>query len=597
MNTGDPGGTIPPKYRNPVIHDRSACSYVGSYQVTDQALKNYDVARDRFGTTEVINPDGSSFIVKDYQYVLQGGSVGMEFLPVNDFGAVENAKGDTVFGSVLIDEFLRKRMKLKPTDAIYAPIYYIHPEENKGTLLQLANPVTSNKVELGITHWGAYLGNGRTSNSPALYHNRSWSVGWQPDTKYGYPANVMIMSLDGVDQAMLNKNMLLADNFINYGVRFPQDYKNSKFRMANLNTALMFYKDWILEKNYLKTDSSWFTFCAAHKTLVATIGMNLPHNPAAFKEVYGEVEGQKFYAAFCKNHFTLRGEEFSEEMQTDFEPLWKKHGLTPAQIRPFTLDEYYAYDAARREGTLKIYKGFVPLAPGEGMPWGPQMTSDIIYDFVQFYGDFVDAGAIVMCVTIFMFAAPAAQRSGISQLEYLLGALPIVQHGMEGHARMYAAQGPGKSYKDSAYYKATFAALYTALGGTDKNIDATANPDFETLITDYLGAAQTLQENWKPELLAWFSMMRVRQNWDSIMAGGAVPIATAYVDFMNEVQGELEKARNLVVSRPGRIQYNTPPALAHLVGTKMFASSQFVSLETVVTVMDHNELERVGGHE
>ena len=165
MKTNNSKNTIPAKYRNPVIHDRGPSNYPGDYQVTEEALKNYNnISRDRFGTTEVVNADGSSFVVKDYQYVLEDGSVGMTFLPVSDTGAVQGPDGETVFGSVLVDEFLRKKMNLKPTDKIYAPIYYIHPEENKGTLQQLGNPATSDKIEMGVTHWGAYLGNGRTSN-------------------------------------------------------------------------------------------------------------------------------------------------------------------------------------------------------------------------------------------------------------------------------------------------------------------------------------------------------------------------------------------------------------------------------------------------
>ena len=593
MSLENSKNTIPAKYRHPIIHDRSPSNYPGDYQVTDEALKNYNITRDRFGTTEVINADGSSFVVKDYQYVLEDGSIGMTFLPVSDNGFEEGPDGEKIFGSALVDECLRKKMNLKPADPIYAPIYYIHPEENRGTLQQLGNPAKSDKIEMGITHWGAYLGNGRTSNSPALYHNRVWSVSNQPGFDCGYPANVMIMSLDGVDQAMLNKNMLLVDNFLNYGVRFPQNYKESKFRMADLNTAFMFYRDWIYEKNYLKTDTSWFTFCAAHKTLVATIGMNLPHNPAAFKEVYGEQGGQEFWEIFCKNHFTLLGLKFDESMQTDFEPLWKKHGLTPEQIRPFKLGEYYAYDAARRNGALNKFKGFVPLQPGQGMPWGPQMTADIIYDFVQTYGDFVDAGAIAMSATVFFFSGVISQRASVSQLECLVGALSIAQHAMHAHARMYAAEHPADTWEESTYYAATFTALYTGLGGTDKNVDANSTPDFEGLLTGLLGESQLPQENLKPELLTWFSMMFVRQKWATIMAGGEVPLASAYVDFMDAIQTELAKARDLVATSASAVQYNAPPALAHMVGTKMFESSEFVSIKTVLTAMTHSELKRI----
>ena len=107
--------------------------------------------------------------------------------------------------------------------------------------------------------------------------------------------------------------------------------------MIDINTCLMFYRDWILEKEYLKTDSTWFTYCAAHKTLVTTVALNLPHNRQSFMEVYGATEGSDFYDLFCKNYFDLAGEEFTPDLETYFVPLWQKEGLSPDQIKPFTM--------------------------------------------------------------------------------------------------------------------------------------------------------------------------------------------------------------------------------------------------------------------
>ncbi|MCP5130487.1 MAG: hypothetical protein H6985_12985 [Pseudomonadales bacterium] len=581
---------IPAKYRNPVIHDRGPSSYPGEYQVTDAALKTYGTSRELFGTTEVMNADGSSFRVKDCQYVLDCGSVGMTFLPVNDTGAAAGPDGEMVYSSVLVDQLLRDRMGLKPEDPIYALMYYIHPELNKGSVLEFA---ASDKVELGITHMGAYFGGGRTTNSPPLYHNRLWGVKGEVYNDFGYPANVMILSLDGVDQALLNKNLQLTDNVLNYGVRFPPDYKSSKFRPANINTALMFYRDWVTEQHYLRSDVSWFTYCAAHKTLVANVGLNLPHNLNAFKEIYGEQEGADFFKVFSQFHFEVFGEEFTEAHQTDFEPLWKKQGLTPAQIKPFTLEQYTAWDNALMSGTLDSFTGLKALAPDMGTPWAPQMTADVIYDFVQLYADFVDAGAIAMSATVFGFAAPAIQRTGISKIEYLFGAMPIVQHAMEAHARIYAAAKPAKSYECSDYYKATSTELYLALGGKDKEFDAAAKPQHAALQHHGLmDIIKSLIGDLVPEVLTWLSLMRVRDNWESIMAGGQVPMDTAYTQFMEAVQGEFQKARDMVVSDPEGVQFYTPPAIGHMMAIGMYPHNSLVSLKSVVTVMNYTELEK-----
>ena len=587
--------TIPAKYRNAVIHDRNASSYPGDYQVTDAALKTYGIARELFGTTEVINMDGSKFRVKDYQYVLDDGSVGMTFLPVNDDGAAAGPEGDMVYSSVLVDQFLRKKMGLGVEDPIYAIMYYIHPELNKGTVLDFAK---NDKIELGITHLGAYFGGGRTTNSPPLYHNRVWGVKGESYNKFGYPANVMILSLEGVDQATLNKNLCLSDNILNYGVRFPPDYKSSHYRPADINTALMFYKDWVKEKHYLRSEMSWYTYCAAHKTLVANIGLNLPHNLNSFKEIYGEKEGAEFFKVFSQYHFEIFGTEFTEYHQTDFEPLWKKQGLTAEQIRPFTLDEYKAWDRARMHGTLENFEGFKPLPTNVGTPWAPQMTADIMYDFVQMYADFIDAGAVAMCATLYGFAAPVIERTDISKIEYLTGVVPIVQHAMLAHARIYAAAEPASSYKDSAYYKETFKALYEALGGKDTNFDATHEPAHNALeshswwdsLKELVGE---LVGDILPEVLAWISLMSVRKHWDEIMSGGQVPLSDAYVQFMDSIQKDLEEARAMVVHNRKGIQFNAPPAIGHMMGVGMYTHNELISLQTVVTVMNYTELERV----
>ena len=118
------------------------------------------------------------------------------------------------------------------------------------------------KTEGGSTHLGAYIGGGRTTNSPENYHDSSWKV-------KGYPANVQMILLQGVPQGELNKNMLAADTVLNKGVKFPSDYKNDVLKTADLNTTLHFYRDWIKDEPYLKNDPQWATYCAEHKTIYA----------------------------------------------------------------------------------------------------------------------------------------------------------------------------------------------------------------------------------------------------------------------------------------------------------------------------------------
>lgn len=576
--------------RNKVLHGRRPSVYAGNYQVTDKALKQYNVAREKFGTTDILLPNDKSFNVKDYQYVLDSGDVGMYLIPINDYGTLKNTNGNDAWASQLVDTYIREKMSLKPNDPIYAYIYYIHPELNSGTLVEFAK---TEKVEMGITHLGAYVGQGVTSNSPPLYHFRKWGV---KGPTFGYPCNLMVISMDGVDQAMLNKNFILTDTILNYGVRFPVDYKNSMFRPVDINTCLMFYRDWIMEKDYLKIKKSWYTYCAAHKTVVTTVALNLPHNEKSFMEVYGKTEGAEFFALFKTNYFSVFGEEFIEDNdgETFFEPLWKKEGLTTDQIRPFTKSEYDTYDTARREGKLDSYTGFKPLKPSQATGWAPQFTADIIFDFVDAYADFLDAGAIVMCATIKNFDEVATERMGITESEFYLAAMPIMETIMEADAMIKAPSDPNPDFDKSAYYIQAFEGLFIGFGGDIKDIptalkELPALDKYEgklNLFVDYL-----IKNDFKPEMLAWWALWKVRQNWTEIISKPNALPEHAYDWMKNTVYEKFEAARDILAPTKTGIQFNTPPAIAHMIGIDMFPKNEHIHMKTICTVMDHSELE------
>lgn len=580
--------------RNKVLHGRQPSVYTGDYQITDEALKRYTVSRDKFGTTDVEIPQvNKTFNVKDYQYVLENGDVGMHFIPVNDYGTIKTPDGKEIYASQLVDDYIREKSSLSPKDQIYTYIYYIHPEQNKGTIHEFLTSDKFDKNEMGITHMGAYFGHGLTTNSPSLYHLRKWGV---KGPEVGYPCNLMLISMDGVDQAMLNKNLALTDTFLNYGVRFPVNYKHSFFRPVDLNTALMFYRDWIMEKEYLKTDTTWFTYCAAHKTLVTTVGLNLPHNEQSFKEIYGEKEGAEFFEIFVSNYFGIFGERFilDNHADTDFEPLWKKEGLTPEQIRPFTIEEYNAYDTARREGKLDSFTGFRPLKPTQATGWGPQFAADVIMDFVDAYADFIDAGAVVSCSVIMAYSIEVDPRMGISIVEYLMNAMPIIETFMEADAMIYAPDAPNPDYEKSPYYIKTFAALFVGFGGKEKDIPAALN-EFKDL-EKYEGKLKEfvdflIENKMKPELLAWWALWKVRQNWSDLAKGPKLTPEKAYDWLKGAVYAKFEEAREIVAPTATGIQFNTPPAIAHMIGIGMFAKNEHIQMKTICTVMDHSELE------
>jgi len=575
--------------RNPIVHFPGKSIFPGAYELTAEALKYYNQPRECFGSTEVILSETRSFNVKDLQYYVDDeDNVGMRLIPVNDLGSVIDPNGKTVPGAQLLDDLLRREMNLGDDDPIYALIAYCHPEQNKGTLPCLLED--TDKVEMGFTHLCAYIGEGQTTNSPALLHQHRFGVGPVKNLPYGYPGNVQIVSLKDVAQAVLNKNAQLVDTCLNHGVMFPYHYKESKFRAVDINTCLMYYRDWIKWEPYLRKDKTWYTYCAAHKTIVVTIMLNLPHNEPSFMETYGEDEGKDLFRLFKASYYKITGEEFEPEDETYFEPLWKKEGFSWEQISPFAIEEYYAYEKAKRERMLPVFKGKKPLKPTQATGWGPQSTAEIMYDFIQAYADFLDAGAITVCTIILAFMKTVEARMGITEFEYLYHALPIMQYTMIADARTNAPNDPDN------YLHNTYIALCRSFGAPqggsgDDRVDIQVEFEKVRKYRDSIEDFINDNPNVGPDLLALIALLGVVYDWEEIIKEGSIPAEQAYAQLMQSIQKDLEEAREIVETDPSKIQYNAPPAITHLISIGMYQSNPLVSVKEVCTVVDHSNLQ------
>ena len=575
-------------FRNPVVHDTGQSNFPSPYELTDLALKNFDVSRENFGSTEILLPSGQHYIVKDYVYPLPDGTIGMHFIPVNDYGSVLTPENEQVNGNSIIDKFLRDKMKLKDDEPIYALLNYFHPEQNKGSIEFLTTK--SDKIEMGFTHLGAYHGLGYTTNSPFLYHaNRFCVDGSTDNTIFGYPANVQIISMTGVPQSTLNKNLQYADTILNFGIMFPKNYKESKFRASNLNISLMFYRDWIKYEGYLRNDDTWFTYCAAHKTLVANIALNLPHNLQSFQEVYGQEEGSDLFQRFVKLYSNIIGPDpgFVSVNETDFVPLWKQQGFTVEQISPFTLDEFNDYQSARHENRLGTFTGKKPLKPNQGTVWTAQTSADVIYNFIRQYVEILDASSVGSSAVILAFMPIIDERMGISQLEYLVHAMPMIEKLMVADASIFAAKDQNN------YLQTVFTELIIAFGGKSDNTFVLKDEikKIKILKLTEAGVNDFIKNNYVPEALAAWALISVVEKWDEIIKAGTVPPMEAYNVMMENIQSEIDIAKEILVTNPAKIEYNAPPAIIHGICNGIYKSNEFVTVEEVCTVIDYSQLQ------
>lgn len=575
-------------FRNPVVHDTGQSNFPSPYELTDLALKNFDVSRENFGSTEILLPSGQHYMVKDYVYPLPDGTIGMHFIPVNDYGSILTPENEQVNGNSIIDKFLRDKMKLKDDEPIYALLNYFHPEQNKGSIEFLTTK--SDKIEMGFTHLGAYHGLGYTTNSPFLYHANRFSVDGSTDnTIFGYPANVQIISMTGVPQSTLNKNLQYADTILNFGIMFPKNYKESKFRASNLNISLMFYRDWIKYEGYLRNDDTWFTYCAAHKTLVANIALNLPHNLQSFQEVYGQEEGSDLFKRFVKLYSNIIGPDpgFVSVNETDFVPLWKQQGFTVEQISPFTLDEFNDYQSARHKDRLGTFTGKKPLKPNQGTVWTAQTSADVIYNFIRQYVEILDASSVGSSAVILALMPIIDERMGISPLEYLVHAMPMIEKLMVADASIFAAKDQNN------YLQTVFTELIVAFGGKSDNTFVLKDEmkKIKILKLTEVGVNDFIKNNYVPEALAAWALISVVEKWDEIIKAGAVPPMVAYNVMMENIQSEIDIAKEISVTNPDKIEYNAPPAIIHGICNGIYESNEFVTVEEVCTVIDFSQLQ------
>ena len=92
-----------------------------------------------------------------------------------------------------------------------------------------------------------------------------------------------------------------------------------------------------------------------------------------------------------------------------------------------------------------------------------------------------------------------------------------------------------------------------------------------------------------PKAIAAWALLGVVTHWDSIIKGGTVSPTDAYVQFMEGCKQDLENAKALYIKDPKKIEFNTPPAITHLISNGMYESDEFVTVTEVCTIIDISE--------
>ena len=518
-----------------------------SYYIKPEVLKGRykGVTAEKFGTTDVLLPDGRSYNVADLWYST-GKGLGMRFVPVSDEPEME---GWPTAGHQLIDELLREEMGLKQGDPIFAVLSYIRPEEHRSELLRLAD---GQKLRRGHQHIGAYLGTGRTSHIvPA---KSDWkgqgplNMNWNVDR---YPANVQVVSLHGAPQVTFNRNSSLVNSILATTSTAPRASETLRCRTVDINTTLQFYRDSIRRADYLD-DLPWFTNCAAHMTIVLNTSVNLPHNPASFRQVFG-ADGEQLWEEFRRRYEEVNGCAFTREDETYFEPLWRLAGFTADEIRPLSVREYNRYQAALAERRLDEYTGRKPLNSGKAQAWPLETVVDVISRFLEAYADVRQAGGVYATAVLLELRHKTRSMLGLSESAFMQLVKPIATALL-----LVDAMATGQ---EAAVWRGDVSARLERLAGASGE---SIRPMIDACVK---GALQSMLD------------MPAEQRRPPPQRCFELAVAPALV-----------RLREISVSGDAGAGYFSTPSIVYQIGQGLHPCSPFIKVRTVCTVMDKVEL-------
>ncbi|GEM_PF-4273923 len=407
--------------------------FVGEYVLKKSALAGYTGTgvSEHYGIFDIMMENGNVVSVPDLLYpVSSDGRVGIRVLPVSDKDA---------FGSEYVDKYLKSILYNDPESEkdIFSLIVYHHPELGSARLDRLDEAL---RLERGMTHTGSYIGLGRTRNSPVDYHNKKWEL--FDGGAYGYPAHIYTVGLKGVDQEVLNKNILIGLTILsghNGGPEFPRDYKFDYLRTFNLKEVLDFYRAWIdptfvrsdvnqalgLELNtpyikILKTHQGYSTYCNEFLTIAINLGINLVQTEQGYIDVWGENLGRDLFWKAKKIYNDVTKQDLEQDK------IGKEEEIPEALLSSFT-NPLWKRDLSIGRQSVALYSSEKIKEFGYALAWRPQTTADIIAAFMELYADFTKINIVRSSFALLAFAKEASRRMGLRPDEYYALALKFIQ--------------------------------------------------------------------------------------------------------------------------------------------------------------------------
>lgn len=337
-----------------------------------------------FGTFTAFHQQQPLYMVRTNHYYLghqdEKPQFGMRFLPYSDTSTKE------------LDEYIRFRHGLGPEDVFVAPTYYFHQEYYKGDITELDR---LSRFDDGFTHMGAYIGEGKTRNSPYDYHDMKLQT-------QGYPANLTRVVYKGVtQQAEFQKNFYLTLkllNELNGGVKFSRlDYQQDYYDANNLKAIFDFYRAW-LDPSWIRKkedgrpfyelileDVKYDIYCSEHIAMVLNIAVNLVQTKAGYIRVFGTDAEQPKRGEAEQTGGILKGGEY----------FWN---LAQQRWKDEIGEDWKSVDDSSYTEMWRLYQGTQPIQVtkvtevGRYLAWPPQTLTDLIANMMTLYTRFDRVG-------------------------------------------------------------------------------------------------------------------------------------------------------------------------------------------------------------
>lgn len=554
-----------PRQRNNIAHSELPTTLDGKWDFA--YLTQYATDSGVPGATTLALPTGAAVMIRDLQYALPNGKVGLHLLPTVDrpgeIGSREwkayPPKGKThdgviVEGSKLVDSFLREKFGLDKNDEaapLFAVLTYTRMIESTSAEFRGLDALAQNRT----THMGAYEGKGLTRHSPYTYaETRGW-------INSEYPAHVSIVTMKGVAPAVLNRNAQTSMkmlNELNGGVVFPNDYKFDYFRQVNLKEVLDYYRGWVDAKwerlpgegpylQRLKRENSFHCYCSEHVTMALNVAVNVPHNLKRYQQIWGETEGAHLFKLAQKRY----RETFKEDMpEGEFTPLWERHGIK------------------KPTETTEI---------GKALVWNPMTVADILRGFMTQYANWQRIGPLMSSLALLKFSDEAQTRLGLAPENYMGMAVPVMSKMFQAHAGRVLSDVPRGALFDAAfaqYVKSTQQGIDMSLAGMGPEA--------------------------APVKLVMDSVMKhFSQSKDLIAAQPLRSDRAAKVAFERSIEATLNEAQNIQPKygiddsvRTGEtfVQHYSPPHIVGLINNGLYRTDPHITLQTVATTLPAAEI-------